>query len=493
MPDLIFASRGQAEALAAQEQVAAAARKARAEFEEGAKATKAWDADTARLARTSESALRSVQTEQEKIAEKISLINERQQKGIGDTEENARAIGRLRGKWVEAGQEGSRVADVFQKAFDPIKLAKFAAGFVGVGAAIRLIKEQFEDFQVGVDKRVEAALKPQEKLKKIEQDIVSAQQEATQAQERLVQQQNRLRDAGSRSQEGAAERQASIRQQIADAQLDLSRAQEDRSADEAERQNQIKAAKQDLGEARQDYWQADTEASARGGERRIADIEARLQELRGKGESVQSQRRIADIQERIRRLEKDLTNAAVADGLVAESAAVGFAQEDVGAAQRRLLDLESARDALKKTPEFRRSAQVADRQRALDEGYDQLSQLGDINQMSRQELEKFADIMRELGQGPLSRRLAGLAQRATDGTVSQQEVAALLRGAADSLQKKAVPGAAPLGGVYAPQYQLVPVSSLSEREQLMNQYLKRIADTLDRQEQRDNGLVGTSE
>lgn len=82
MPDLIFASRGQAEALAAQEQITTAARKARAEFEEGAKATKVWDVDTAKLARTSESALRSVQTEQDKIAEKISLINERLRQGI---------------------------------------------------------------------------------------------------------------------------------------------------------------------------------------------------------------------------------------------------------------------------------------------------------------------------------------------------------------------------------------------------------------------------
>lgn len=100
MPDLVFATRGQAEAIAAQEAQAKKSREVREEFEKGAKATETWDANTAKLVRTSEGALRSIRTEQEKIAEKIALINERQEKGIGSAEENQEAIKRLQEQWV---------------------------------------------------------------------------------------------------------------------------------------------------------------------------------------------------------------------------------------------------------------------------------------------------------------------------------------------------------------------------------------------------------
>src|SRR3990172_6500026 len=101
MPDLVFATRGQQEALSAQEAVAKKARAIRDEQESAARSVDGWDASMLKLKRTSESALRSVQTEQEKIAEQISVITERQEKGIGTTEENNEAIGRLRERWVE--------------------------------------------------------------------------------------------------------------------------------------------------------------------------------------------------------------------------------------------------------------------------------------------------------------------------------------------------------------------------------------------------------
>ncbi|HMO84591.1 MAG TPA: hypothetical protein PKC18_06685 [Lacipirellulaceae bacterium] len=104
MPDLVFATRGQAEALAAQESLRKAALDLKAEFESGAKATAAWDASLAKLKSAGEGALRSIQTEQEKIVDKIAKIEQAQKKGLIPPEEAEQGIKRLRQQWVEADE-----------------------------------------------------------------------------------------------------------------------------------------------------------------------------------------------------------------------------------------------------------------------------------------------------------------------------------------------------------------------------------------------------
>lgn len=128
MPDLVFTSKGQAEALAAQESIAKKAREMKDEFESGAKSVGAWDANMAKLQRTSESALRSVATEQEKIAEKISVIQERQEKGIGTTDENAAAIARLRGQWVELDEATKKQREDAERVAQAHEHLKMSAG-----------------------------------------------------------------------------------------------------------------------------------------------------------------------------------------------------------------------------------------------------------------------------------------------------------------------------------------------------------------------------
>lgn len=173
MPDLVFATRGQAEAIAAQEAVARKAREAKVEFEEGAKATQAWDSAQMGLKRSAESALRTVTTEQERIIQQIDKVKAAYREGLILRPEAEEGVRRLRKRWVEvdgaigdsmtaAGkvpgklneiqEPASKLQKVFNKAFDPIAIAKFAAGFVGVQAVIGGLRKEIEDLQVTTDK-----------------------------------------------------------------------------------------------------------------------------------------------------------------------------------------------------------------------------------------------------------------------------------------------------------------------------------------------------
>jgi hypothetical protein len=102
MANLKFSTEGQQEALAAQEAIAKKARELKQEFESGMKATDTWDTSISKMQRTSESALRSVQTEQEKIVKQIDAIKDAVANGLydGREEEAAEAIERLQKKWV---------------------------------------------------------------------------------------------------------------------------------------------------------------------------------------------------------------------------------------------------------------------------------------------------------------------------------------------------------------------------------------------------------
>ncbi len=165
MADLVFATRGQSEVLKAQEEIAKKSREIRDEFMEGAKATGKWDAATAKLQRTSEAALRSVATEQEKIADKIALIQERQEKGIGTTEENEAAIKRLRERWVELDdatvkqrEEAVKVA----QAHEQLKI-KATNSLRSVQSEEELVAARMRDIQDEIDavgKAMEAGLIP---------------------------------------------------------------------------------------------------------------------------------------------------------------------------------------------------------------------------------------------------------------------------------------------------------------------------------------------
>jgi hypothetical protein len=104
MADLSFATKGQAEALAAQEAVRQKALDTRQEFEAGAKAAGAWDAALGKLKTQGESALKSIATEQEKIVDKINAIKAAQEEGFIPPAEAEEAIRRLRQEWINVDE-----------------------------------------------------------------------------------------------------------------------------------------------------------------------------------------------------------------------------------------------------------------------------------------------------------------------------------------------------------------------------------------------------
>jgi len=116
MSDLVFATRGQAEMLAAQEAVRKKALDTKQEFEEAAKATGAWDAATMKLKSSAETALRSISTEQEKIAEKIAKIQAAQEKGLVPPKEAEEGIQRLRQQWIDVDEATLEATEATLKA-----------------------------------------------------------------------------------------------------------------------------------------------------------------------------------------------------------------------------------------------------------------------------------------------------------------------------------------------------------------------------------------
>jgi hypothetical protein len=115
MADLVFTTQGQAEALAAQEAIANKGRAIRDEFEQGAKSVGQWDSQLGRLKSAAEGALRSIQTEQEKIAQQIADIEKAQIRGMIPPEEAEQAITRLKERWVEVDEATKKQAEDTEK------------------------------------------------------------------------------------------------------------------------------------------------------------------------------------------------------------------------------------------------------------------------------------------------------------------------------------------------------------------------------------------
>jgi hypothetical protein len=115
MADLVFTTQGQAEALAAQEAIANKGRAIRDEFEQGAKSVGQWDSSLSKMKSAAESALRSIQTEQEKIAQQIADIEKAQVRGMIPPEEAEAAVARLKDRWVEADEATKKQGEDAEK------------------------------------------------------------------------------------------------------------------------------------------------------------------------------------------------------------------------------------------------------------------------------------------------------------------------------------------------------------------------------------------
>ena len=154
MSDLVFATRGQAEMLAAQESVRKKALETKQEFEEAAKATGAWDAATMKLKNSAESALRSISSEQDKIVEKIAKIEAAQEKGLIPPKEAEDGIKRLRQQWIDVDEKTTQAREATLKQEQAyMKLRSTAESALrSVQSEEERIKEQIADIEDAMQK-----------------------------------------------------------------------------------------------------------------------------------------------------------------------------------------------------------------------------------------------------------------------------------------------------------------------------------------------------
>ena len=540
MPDLVFTTRGQAEALAAQESLRKAALDLKAEFEAGAKATGAWDASLAKLKSAGEGALRSIQTEQEKIVDKIAKIEQAQKKGLIPPEEAEQGIKRLRQQWAEADEATIKHREnLAAVAAENDKIKTAAEG------ALRSVQTEQEKLLVQIDKIGEAqkrGLVPpseaQEAIRRLRERWTDL-DEATQKQKEQLQQvtaeHNRLRSAA----EGALRSIRTEEEKLLETIHEIERAMEAGLVPPAEAEQAISRYREQLEEVRSQTDDA-------------VDSTSRLQSLVGKAFDPTTivkwglsfvgvkamiggiRREIEDVQAAIDRraaahlgpeeerktLEADAARArdeaALARRRQAEAGAkfradfaaggdwgpanplwsvVQEAEAAAAAADQRAAEAEQALAAFAASPRARRSDRARQVNDLLDQTYNDLAAEGAEDFLSTDQLRKLEDILREAGQGATSRKFGALAALvgAGDAAVSRDEAAAMLRDAAETRRTANARGlqfAAVLGGRVD-----FPADPLSRQDQAAIQLLQKMADSLESlaAASRDGGLLISGE
>jgi DNA repair exonuclease SbcCD ATPase subunit len=517
MANLKFTAEGQAEVLAAQESLRKSARDYKQEVEAGAKATDVWDESWQKIKRSGESALRSIQSEQEKIVDRINSIKDAQEKGLIPPKEAEQSLVKLRQLWVDvdeatvkakektrdyeqqqarlksageaalgavrteleliesqikdveaaadaglippeeaelalsrlndkyedveqsiidAEREGSKLAGVIVKAFDPLTIAKWGLSFIGVKAIIGQIKTEIDDIQAGADKRFEAFLQPKERAESLDNEVESAREKLGQQEKAVADREKDLQRATELARQAGGERQSGLSERIGDMQLRLLRAQEDRAEAVRRAEESKQDAQKQLERAREDARLATTPGGRRSAARRVGDAEERLRDTEASGGSLKSiDRRIADLEREIARAdaERQQGSAGVTDNA---QLALSEARAALADQKERLAALEAERAEFQATPESKRYEAVEQRGGAIDEAFRKLAGLADAGQLSSGELTKFADIFRELGQGELSRKLRGWVERIDDGTITVDEVIEQLKATAANIKQR---------------------------------------------------------
>ncbi len=568
MADLVFATRGQAEALKAQEDIAKKSREIRNEFEEGAKSTGKWDAATAKLHRTSETALRSIATEQEKIADKISLIQERQEKGIGTTEENEKAIARLRERWIElddatikqrqdaekvaqahdqlkikveasidsVATSGERAADqikkieeqiidvqsaaaqglipqtqadqtvdrlrgkidelrdsidvtersggrlegTFKKLFDPAILVKSMGAFIGIKAAIGQIKDELNDIQDRVDKRMAQFKEPLEKDKDLDREIESSKSEVDRARERAIEAE-RSRDG---LQEQDAKSQIQQEKEIAKMEKELEKAKAERQqtiADEAERQQ--KAGSRALKNLQRALQDQDEERAERGEiskstTRRVDDAREAMREYeKSKGKpstQVESAtERVAAIEERIAKAREKYESAN--EAIVAATTAAAEARQRLAEKEQQLAEATAKATDYRLSDEYKRATQIQRRGKAIDDFTRGARELDTSEVLGTEEVQRWRDALQAIGDPSLVRKMKMInAYLEGSGTVTVDSLRSMVEA-----ELHRVRNPIDVGGMPGVQ---------TEKDKKIEKLLERMALSLERRELKDDDV-----
>jgi hypothetical protein len=524
MSDLVFTTQGQAEALAAQEAVAKKGREIRDEFEQGAKSVGAWDSAMSKLKGSAESALRSVATEQEKIAEQITKISAAQEKGLIPPAEAEAAVARLKDRWLECDEatkkqaedaektanahellkesaehaiksvetEGEKTADqikeigeeavkvqqamkeglvpkdvgeetvrrlkdkmeelkkpveevaesggkmehAFKHLFDPAILIKSAGAFVGIHAAIHLIKEELEDIQTRIDKRVAILMKPAERQKflddqveekrKAREDAVAAETEAGRA----------LAPAADSDKKSAEQKQ----QEIAELEKDMARSKVDATQadrDAAQRRRELirrrEEEKADDNKHGKRAWENYVRNPGMSTQRELDDAKENSRKHReefdrqlkaddetNEKRKLNDDRRAADQQQSLAKKRKELDDPAGASTAAMVAAAEASekrrkAEEDLAAAQAEAAEHRAR-------PETKEAKRLTKRGEALDSANRKAVSIHPSeHKLSRAELDKYADLMRELGETALEAKL----RQSPEGTDESKVIASI--------------------------------------------------------------------
>lgn len=518
MSDLVFATRGQAEMLAAQEEVRKKALETKQEFEEGAKATGSWDAAMMKLKGQAESALRSVNSEQEKILDKIAKIQQAQEKGIIPPEaakEAETALQRLRQEWIDVDEAtlkaaestekareaterqeqanarlkstaesalrsiqteeeqieekisdievamqgglvppkeaeegiqrlrdrleevrsqandtrdaGGRLGDVIAKAFDPMQIAKWAFGLVSVKAGIGQLRAEFEDLQDAIDKRIASNAEPKEKGDKLTSAAAAAEEEAAAAAVRTRDAELQLSKARNLAQQQDAAEEAARANQLRELDRKLARAKEDLQKGEADRQAGIGKVNQEIAQS----WQG----KGRGPSQSMLE---RLAELESQGTTAELKRRIEDIQ----RQQADAVfgqSSRDPASLNAAAQAVDDARRNEAAKRQAAAAAAQDRDAFAASPEGQRAAAIAARKQGLRDIKSEVAGRKSIDAFDAEEQQLVDDILQQVGTGPTKRLLLKLLDQLDDGIIDTDEFAGRVRGEAQGLrQPKAI-------------------------------------------------------
>jgi hypothetical protein len=514
MADLRFTTHGQAELLAAQEAVARKARETREEFEKGAKATQTWDGELAKLGRQGQSALRSIQTEQEKIAAKIEVIRSSQDKGLIPPPQAEEALRRLTERWVEvedaaraaaektqsipppedaikgtgdltrelstAEIESSRLGRTLFKAFDPALLIKYLAGFAGIKAAIRALRDELEAAQKGIDDRASVFLEPGEREKKFTTDAAGLQADVDKQLQRTIEASQQIAVERGKADRAEAERQEKLAEQIGDTEERIRRRREDRERAIAKDEKDRSTLDRDVGEARRDLRDARTESAEKSARRRIRGLEDRRQNW-DEFPTRDIDRGLRDLEGQRDRLQADAAAPGSRENVAQAQAA---AKENAQALDRltaQIKQLEADRTQFEASPEFQRFQTVESRGTAADEAFQNLATLADATQLSSDELEKFAALFRELGYSSLSTKLRTFVDRIDDGAVSVEEVIADLRATVYNIQQRADDKLLSGGGEFGGPGEVIPGSGRDlttvERGQVL--YVEQLINRLE--------------
>lgn len=395
--------------------VDAATVQAKEEAEKLEAATEAVEREHARLKTTAESALRSIQTEEERILEQIEDIEAAMASGLvppdGADEGLARLRNRLeeiRGGAEEVSGAGDKLNAIFKKAFDPTELAKFALGFVGVKTVIAQARAEFEDLQTSIDKRLAAGLKPGEKGEQLAKNAADAEKEAATARDRAQEAQAAVaaaeRDARQADEAGEKQRQQKLKEldeQIAEAKHDLARDLDDY-------QKQLGRLERGVREA-----YGGGKAPTRAQQEALADFREREPGLATKRrlEDLERQRNDALFER------TETVNPAVTTARIAADKATREAAE----ARRKAEEAARVRDEFTASPEGQRADRLRQRRDALEQERDRIYQKGDVGALSSDELQIIDDITREVGFGATRRALLNIKQRLTDGVITEDE------------------------------------------------------------------------